>query len=154
MKSFHLHRVLHIARPLQDIFPFFADPENLKSITPPYLKFRVLSSSTTMIEEGTEIDYALRLHGIPIRWRSRIIDWNPPYNFTDIQIRGPYSKWHHEHHFEEMGGITTATDRVEYAMAGGPLVNKFFVRPDLEKIFDYRSAELTRRFNRATTSKT
>ena len=107
-----------------------------------------------MIEEGTEIDYALRLHGVPIRWRSRIIDWDPPYSFTDTQIRGPYSKWHHQHHFEESGKITTATDHVEYAMIGGTLVNKFFVRPDLERIFDYRTAELARRLNLGTASKT
>jgi ligand-binding SRPBCC domain-containing protein len=146
MKTFHLRREQHLERPLEELFPFFSDPGNLALITPPSLGFQVLSATTDTVQEGTEIDYSLRVRGLPVRWRSRIVQWDPPYGFTDIQLRGPYRLWHHQHHFEERDGITISKDHVEYAMIGGALIDKLLVRPDLERIFDYRSEQLARLF--------
>jgi ligand-binding SRPBCC domain-containing protein len=84
------------------------------------------------------LDYRLRLHGIPLRWQSEIAVWEPPDRFVDRQTKGPYSVWVHEHTFTERDGGTLVGDRVEYAVPGGRLVQKFFVAPDLQRIFRYR----------------
>jgi len=95
---------------------------------------------------GTRIEYRLRLHGIPLRWRSRISDWDPPRRFVDVQERGPYRLWRHEHVFERREGGTLVRDRVEYAVPGGWVVDRLFVRRDLARIFEYRSRALQELF--------
>ena len=144
MTGFVLEREQLIERDLDELFAFFSDPRNLERITPPWLNFRVLECSTPEIREGTTIDYALRVHGIPLRWRSLISLWNPPYEFVDEQVRGPYRSWVHHHGFEQTPGGVLARDRVEYSVLGGALVNTLFVRRDLDKIFRYRQESLAR----------
>ncbi|MDA1189860.1 MAG: SRPBCC family protein, partial [Chloroflexi bacterium] len=85
-------------------------------------------------------------HRVPVRWRSEIAVWDPPHRFVDRQIKGPYRHWVHEHRFVSRDGGTLAIDHVEYAVPGGALVNKLFVRRDLEKIFAYRMNKLRLRF--------
>ena len=139
---FLLRREQTIERSLEEVFGFFSDPYNLESITPPWLRFRVENCSTPTIGEGTTIDYRLRIRGIPLRWRSRIGAWRPPFEFVDEQVVGPYRRWVHHHAFREVPGGVRVEDRVEYAVPGGALVERFFVRPDLERIFDHRQASL------------
>lgn len=127
--------------PREKVFPFFADAHNLELLTPKWLRFRVLSSGIE-IREGSLIDYRLRLRGIPIRWQSEIMVWEPPYRFVDRQLRGPYRTWIHEHRFEEEGGKTKVIDDVRYDHPGGRWVNRFLVKRDLDKIFSYRKAKL------------
>lgn len=91
---------------------------------------------------GTVIDYRIMLRVIPLRWRSEITVWNPPYSFQDIQLKGPYSKWEHLHTFTETVNGTLVEDRIEYKVFGGALIEKFFVRPDLMKIFSFRMKKL------------
>ena len=79
---------------------------------------------------------------MPIRWQSRIELWEPPIRFTDVQIRGPYRHWHHEHVFEEVSGGTICRDIVEYTVRGGWLVDRIFVRNDILKIFTFRQNKL------------
>ena len=95
---------------------------------------------------GALIDYKLRVHGIPIRWRTRISAWEPPARFADEQLSGPYRRWIHEHTFEEAGGGTLCRDHVRYAVLGGTLVERFFVRRDVHAIFEYRKRALLKRF--------
>ena len=95
------------------------------------------------------IDYKLHVRGIPLRWRSEITTWEPPgvdrgdegnrARFVDVQRRGPYRKWEHEHLFESVSGGTHVTDRVTYSVPGGYLVERLLVGPDLRKIFAYRT---------------
>jgi uncharacterized protein (TIGR01777 family) len=130
-----------LARPPEEVFPFFSDPANLERITPPFLGFRVRGTSTAQIGNGTLIDYALRLHGIPLRWQSRIESWAPPRVFVDTQTRGPYALWHHTHEFEEDAGGTIIRDRVRYRLPFGALgdwIGSGLVRRDLAAIFDFR----------------
>jgi ligand-binding SRPBCC domain-containing protein len=94
------------------------------------------------MHEGTEIEYRLKIHGIPARWRSRITVWDPPYRFVDEQLHGPYRVWIHEHRFTEDASGTMCEDRVEYAPLGGTLINKLLVERDVRKIFEYRSGRL------------
>ncbi len=126
-----------------EVFQFYADTLNLEHITPPWLRFRVLTPFPIILDAGVEIDYWLRLHGFPIRWRSRITVWKPTDRFVDEQIRGPYLHWRHEHTFIPHEGGTLVRDRVEYAVPGGRLVNFLWVRNDLHRIFVYRQRQLS-----------
>jgi ligand-binding SRPBCC domain-containing protein len=143
MKTHHLHAELRLERPVEGVFPFFSDPRNLETITPPWLRFRILRATTPAITAGTEIEYRLRLRGIPLRWRSRIAVWEPPLRFVDEQVQGPYRLWRHLHSFEPDGEATIARDWVEYAAPGGPIVQRVVVAPDLERIFAYRARALS-----------
>lgn len=145
-----VEREVVLDAPIEAVFAFFGDPGNLNRITPPWLDFRIVSCSTATIGSGTLIDYRLRIRGVPIRWRSRILDWDPPHGFADEQVRGPYRKWIHHHSFEDLGGRTRCRDHVAYTVPGGALVDRLFVRPDVERIFDYRTEQLARILGRGT----
>jgi ligand-binding SRPBCC domain-containing protein len=131
----------------EHVFPFFADAFNLEQITPPWLRFRVLTPGPIEVGEGTLIDYRLRLHGVPLSWHTRITDWDPPHRFSDEQIGGPYRVWKHLHTFEPCeSGRTLARDRVEYRVRGGRALQavgqRALVERDLRAIFEYRRERL------------
>jgi ligand-binding SRPBCC domain-containing protein len=128
--------------PLEDVFSFFAEAENLEAITPPWLEFRLASPGPILMGVGTRIDYDLRFRRVPIRWRSEITVWEPPLRFVDEQIRGPYRRWVHIHTFTPVDDGTLVHDHVEYAVPGGRVIERFVVRRDIERIFDYRSQAL------------
>lgn len=98
------------------------------------------------MQQGTLIDYRLRLRGLPIRWRTEITEWNPPHSFVDTQIRGPYRKWVHQHTFVEREGGTLMEDRVDYRVPLSWLMHRLFVKPDLVRIFEHRREVLQQRF--------
>lgn len=149
MKLTRFERSLWLHSPLDEVFAFFADARNLEQLTPPWLRFHILTPTPVRMEEGTRVDYRIRLHGFPIRWRSEIVVWEPPDRFVDRQLRGPYRTWIHEHSFEAHGDRTLVTDRVDYEVPGGELVRRFLVEPDLRRIFDYRHQRLVDRFGSA-----
>ena len=136
--NFKLSSELRIPHPIEAVFEFFSDAFNLEKITPPWLHFQVLTPPPIQMAPGTLIDYRLRVRGFPIRWQSAITAWEPPFRFVDEQRRGPYRIWHHEHIFEQLPTGTLVKDEVIYKPLGGSLVNRFFVAPDLRKIFSYR----------------
>jgi ligand-binding SRPBCC domain-containing protein len=150
MKEFTFKTELWLPHPRGDVFTFFSEAHNLEAITPPWLKFEVLTPAPIAMAPGTLIDYRIRLRGIPIRWRTEIIEWNPPASFADIQLRGPYRLWHHTHTFEERDGGTLCGDLVRYYPRGGALINWLFVQRDVEKIFRYRQDRLREIFTAKT----
>jgi ligand-binding SRPBCC domain-containing protein len=137
MKTHHLRTEVRLPAPRETVFRFFADPRNLQRITPDWLHFELLTPETA-VSAGARLDYRLKLRGIPLRWQSEISVWEPPHRFVDRQIKGPYSLWVHEHTFREENGGTLVGDHVEYAALGGPLVKKFLIEPDLQRIFRHR----------------
>jgi ligand-binding SRPBCC domain-containing protein len=144
-----LETELWLPQPRSKVFPFFADAHNLEILTPPWLHFEVLSPGPLEMKVGLRIDYRLKIHGIPVRWQSEISAWDPPYHFVDEQRRGPYNLWHHEHRFEEKDGGTLCRDVIQYRAPGGPfrpLIEQFFVRPDVEKIFSFRTRKMLELF--------
>jgi ligand-binding SRPBCC domain-containing protein len=133
-----------IPLPLGEVFPFFAAAENLERITPPELRFRIVTPPPIDMREGALIDYRLRLDGFPFRWRTRITEWDPPHAFTDTQVSGPYHTWIHRHTFEAVDGGTRMTDEVRYRVPFWPL-GAFalpLVRRKVARIFRYRQETL------------
>lgn len=131
-----------LPRPIDEVFAFFADAYRLEDITPPWLHFHVLTPKPIPMFAGAKIDYRLRLHGVPLKWRTEISVWDPPHRFVDRQLIGPYRLWHHEHTFESRDAGTLVRDEVKYISRGGPIIHSLFVRRDLEKIFGYRRDRL------------
>jgi len=140
-RTYRLERSQFIAKPREEVFGFFADASNLERITPRFLNFRILTPRPIPMKPGALIDYEIRLYGIPIKWHTRIESFEPPLSFSDIQLSGPYRRWHHRHEFFEVAGGTEMRDRVDYELPLGLLgaaARELFVRRSLERIFDYR----------------
>lgn len=146
MRNFHFASKLWLNRPRDEVFKFFSDALNLEEITPPWLRFRVVSKLPIFMHRGAEIEYRLKIHGVPVGWCSRITTWDPPYRFVDEQVRGPYRMWIHEHRFVEESDGTLCEDNVRYVPPGGALINTLFVKRDIQKIFAYRSDRLEKIF--------
>jgi ligand-binding SRPBCC domain-containing protein len=147
MRVYRLERAQRLPAPPEDVFPYFADALNLERITPPWLGFRVISPGPLSMGAGTSIEYHLRLHRLPVRWRTEIVLWDPPSRFVDVQRSGPYRLWHHTHSFEPLDGGTVMRDVVRYALPLGrlgALAHAGFVRRDLERIFDFRKEQVAR----------
>ena len=142
-----MHHVLRREQRLpgtpEEVFPFFADAGNLEAITPPLLRFHIVSPPPIEMRVGTVIEYRLRLHGLRVAWLTRIEEWEPGVRFVDVQLSGPYRLWHHAHEFAPDGaGGTLMRDTVHYALPLGPLgevARRLFVARDLEAIFDHRA---------------
>jgi ligand-binding SRPBCC domain-containing protein len=143
--EYRLEQEQYLRAPMEIVFSFFADARNLERLTPPWLQFRIETAGRITMRPGTRIDYTLRLAGVPIRWRTRIVEWNPGVGFVDEQERGPYALWRHEHRFETVGEGVLMTDVVRYALPFGFIgrgAHVLMVRTALERIFDFRFARV------------
>ena len=127
--------------PIEAVFEPFSRAENLEAITPPWLHFQIASELPIEMREGALIEYQLRFHGVPVRWRTEIVVWDPPHRFVDLALKSPFALWHHTHTFEAVEGGTLARDVVRYRVGFGPageLAHALVVGRDLERIFDFR----------------
>ncbi len=142
-RGFHLLRAVTVLEvPRDQVFPFFAAAENLERITPPELRFRIVSPTPVEMRRGALIDYRLRLNGLPFGWRTEITEWDPPRSFTDTQLRGPYHTWIHRHVFEALDDRRTRmTDEVRYRLPMWPLGELALpiVRRQVRAIFTHRN---------------
>ena len=148
-KIYILHRQQLVSRPIAEVFEFFSRASNLQVLTPPWLDFRIVEAPETM-EAGSLIRYKLRIHKLPIRWTTEIIEWQPPHRFVDVQLSGPYSLWHHEHTFMADPKGTLVEDKVRYALPFGfvgRIANWMSVERDVTAIFDYRERKMCKLFS-------
>lgn len=123
------------------VFDFFSDAGNLERITPPELRFHIFTPRPIDLHEGALIEYRLRIHGFPINWRTEISYWDPPFEFVDRELKGPYKQWIHRHAFVELGkNRTLIKDEVRYRLPFEPIGDLFhwLVRRKLNHIFDFR----------------
>ncbi len=126
------------------VFSFFADAHNLERITPPFLNFRILTVSNKPLLAGTTLNYTLRLHHIPVFWRTIITEWQPPHHFVDRQQIGPFKRWDHLHQFAASDQGTEMIDVVSFDLycrnlTATPLLS--WVNNDLTRIFEYRQEQ-------------
>ena len=144
-KTYTLSFEQQVSRPLPEVFDFFSRAENLEVLTPPWLNFKILEVKPQTIRQGTLINYSLRVHGIPLRWTSEIVEWEPPHRFVDLQLRGPYKLWRHEHRFEARDGGTLISDTISLALPLGflgQLAYRIKVQSDVEEIFVFRKNKI------------
>jgi ligand-binding SRPBCC domain-containing protein len=138
---YRLEREQVVAAGPDEVFDFFSRARNLEELTPPWLRFEVVTPEPIEMAQGTRIEYRLRLHGVPLRWVSRIEEWQPGRGFVDRQLRGPYRLWHHRHEFVAHERGTLVRDTVHYSLPLGPLgalAHAAFVARDLAAVFEYR----------------
>jgi ligand-binding SRPBCC domain-containing protein len=144
-----LEREVALPAPRADVFSFFADARNLERLTPPSLRFQILTAGAIQMRPGAVIEYRLHLSRLPVRWRTVIEEWDPPVRFVDVQEKGPYALWRHTHTFDETPEGTRMRDRVEYALPFGPLgalANRLFVARRLDDIFAFRARVISELF--------
>jgi len=144
-KTYTMAFTQQVARPLPEVFNFFSRAENLEALTPPWLNFKILKAEPQPVQQGTLIHYSLRVHGIPLRWTSEIVEWEPPHRFVDLQLSGPYKLWRHEHRFEACQGGTLISDTINLALPLGflgRLAYKIKVESDVQEIFAFREQKI------------
>jgi ligand-binding SRPBCC domain-containing protein len=135
-----------LAKPRPEVFAFFADPATLARLTPPALGMRLLTPDVTMAA-GAVLDYRISWLGVPLRWRAFVREYDAPFRFVDVQVRGPYARWEHRHRFLEEGGGTWIEDRVTYRLPLGPLgalAHRLLVHRQLDAMWAYRRARLAK----------
>lgn len=149
MADYVLEFRMWLPRSREEVFAFFADPRNVAKVTPPWVGFRARSVPPTPLEAGAVFDYRIRWLGLPLRWRAMIREYDPPYRFVDVQVRGPYARWEHRHLFRAGDGGTWMEDRITYRLplgALGRLFHALWVRRQLAAIFAHRRARLEELF--------
>src|SRR5947208_2569647 len=133
-----------LPKQIEIVFDFFSRPENLQSITPAWLDFKIVDSPHDL-HVGSLIHYSLRWRFVPLRWTTKITGWDPPHRFIDTQISGPYTLWEHEHRFCAENNGTRIYDTVRYSLPLGflgTLTHRGWVKSDLKKIFDFRRVKM------------
>ena len=145
MRAHRFHEQTRLPHPVERVFPFFAGAANLQRITPPELGFRILTPGVTM-REGARIRYSLSLFGIGFEWLTEITKWDPPHEFVDVQLRGPYRQWIHTHTFRPDGDGTLMDDTVDYALPLQPFgeIAAPLVALQVRRIFKYRAGVIPR----------
>ena len=146
-----LTRELTIDLPRSEVFDFFSTAANLERITPPDLGFNIITPQPIEMREASIIEYRINLSGIPMGWKSLISKWDPPNEFIDEQLSGPYKQWIHRHTFIETGPNTTLIkDEVRYRLPFEPFgdIAHFFVERQLKYIFDFREKAVNEFFRK------
>lgn len=129
-----------VSTSLEKVFTFFSQPANLEILTPRNQKLRMVSPSPPPAEmsEGMTMTYRLRVAGIPLSWTARIENITAPDSFTDVMVKGPYRAWRHTHSFHPKDGGTLIRDEITYKSYTCRYGHRWFIRPQLEKIFHAR----------------
>jgi ligand-binding SRPBCC domain-containing protein len=147
--SHRLEQTQLIPAPRAQVFDFFSAAENLERLTPDFLSFRIVTPLPIEMREGQHIEYRISLGPVPMSWLTEIREWRPLERFVDVQLRGPYRRWHHLHEFREVAGGTEMHDVVDYELPLGPLgaiAHSLMVKRTLGRIFAFRREAVERAF--------
>ncbi|WP_299551046.1 SRPBCC family protein [Seonamhaeicola sp.] len=146
MKIYTLHRKQKLPITLEAAWNFLSNPENLKTITPEYMGFHILSGADKPMYAGQIIQYIVTpVLGIKTKWVTEITHVTDKHYFVDEQRFGPYALWHHKHFIKEIEGGIEMEDIVDYKLPLGflgRLIHPVLVKPKLEEIFSYRTQKL------------
>src|SRR5579862_7988793 len=144
MKIYNLKQKQFLPVSIEEAWNFFTNPKNLTKITPDGMEFIIdyISGDEKKTYAGQIIKYRIKIFpGMTVKWTTEITHLKENHYFVDEQRFGPYSLWHHQHHFKEVDGGVEMTDEVNYAMPFG-LLGKFahwlWVGREVKRIFDYR----------------
>jgi uncharacterized protein len=144
-----LRSALDVAEPVESVFAWFRQPENLPMVTPPANALELKTASPIRMQEGTDIDYELPIAGLRASWRTHVVSWDPPRSFVDVATKGPFHCWWHEHRFEPTATGTHIRDRVLFSAPLGPIgraAEAAWVRSMLQRLFLYRRNAIRQRF--------
>lgn len=142
LQTYQLRTSMTIPVTQKDAFEFFKNPCNLFEITPDWLDFRMKDCKDAEVYEGAEYEYTIKIFGIKLLWKSRIIDYKPPKRFIDIQLKGPYKMWSHLHTFDSIPEGTFLSDIVTYKPPCYALPFHFIIKRQLTDIFSYRAVRI------------
>ena len=144
MKTLRFEQFLPVT--LEEAWTFFASPVNLDLITPPDLKFNILDTLPEKMHKDMIIRYRIRpMMNIPMKWITQITEYEEHVSFTDIQIKGPYKLWRHQHLFKSTEGGVLMTDILQYEIGFGPLgklAGQLWVDRKVRQIFEFRRRKL------------
>jgi ligand-binding SRPBCC domain-containing protein len=156
MADYVIERRLWLPRPRPEVFAFFVDPRNLGAVQPKWARPTWLAEPPARLDAGALLDFAVRMAGVPVRWRVMVREFDPPFRFVDVQLWGPFARWEHRHRFlegpeaEERGPLGTwMEDRVTYRLPWGPLgkaAHALVAGRRITALFDFREARLRERF--------
>jgi ligand-binding SRPBCC domain-containing protein len=144
MADYILESRVWLARARPEVFAFFAAAENLVKLTPPSWRLEIVAGPPALSSSAV-LDLKMSWLGVPMTWRTFIREWDPPYRFVDVQVRGPYARWEHRHRFLEERGGTWVEDRVTYRLPLGPLgraAHALLVRRQITAMWRYRTMRL------------
>lgn len=152
MKVYRLHKKQNLPITVEQAWEFLSNPANLKTITPDYMSFDILSGADRPMFPGQIIQYIVTpVLGIKTKWVTEITHVMDRKYFVDEQRFGPYSLWHHKHFIKEIKGGVEMEDIIDYKIPMGwlgQLVHPFLVKPKLEEIFNYRTLKLEELFGK------
>jgi ligand-binding SRPBCC domain-containing protein len=152
VKIYRLETIQNLPISQKKAWDFLSDPRNLKTITPDYMGFEIVSGAASKMYAGQILQYIVTpLLNIPLKWVTEITHVREGEYFVDEQRFGPYSLWHHKHFIKPIKNGVEMIDIVDYKVPFGllgQLVQPFLVRPKLEEIFEYRKNALDRIFGK------
>jgi ligand-binding SRPBCC domain-containing protein len=152
VKIYRLETIQNLPISQKEAWDFLSDPRNLKTITPDYMGFEIVSGAASKMYAGQILQYIVTpLLNIPLKWVTEITHVREGEYFVDEQRFGPYSLWHHKHFIKPIKNGVEMIDIVDYKVPFGllgQLVQPFLVRPKLEEIFEYRKNALDRIFGK------
>lgn len=150
MKIHKIHTKQNLPISKKEAWEFLSNPENLKTITPEYMRFDILNGADRPMFAGQIIEYIVTpVFGIKTKWITEITHVVDGEYFVDEQRFGPYALWHHKHFIKEISGGIEMEDIVDYKLPFGilgELVHPFFVKPKLKEIFEFRRKKLIELF--------
>jgi len=154
MKIYTLHKKQNLPISVEEAWEFLSSPKNLKTITPDYMGFHILSGADRPMYPGQIIQYIVTpVLGIKTKWVTEITHVKDKEYFVDEQRFGPYALWHHKHFIKAIEGGVEMEDIVDYKVPMGflgQMVHPILVKPKLEEIFNYRTKKLEELFGKYT----
>ena len=150
MKIYRLHTTQNLPISINEAWNFLSDPVNLKTITPDYMGFEILSGAEKKMFPGQIIQYIVTpILGIPTKWVTEITHVKKGKYFVDEQRFGPYSLWHHKHFLKPIKNGVEMEDIIDYKIPFGlfgQMIHPILVKPKLNEIFKYREIKLVELF--------